>query len=174
MTFDEFSTYQIPSPLKDLASASPSDWPTLRVELGTLDSFDDSALDYILDEKGTYDVSFLRSAIRDHSPLTVYRGTASENEIWPGAWVTLASDYARMHSRRNQGSLDSPPHLLSSQVQWDELSVSGQHELLFVPRDLHAWHHAQVALAIERGENVPLSVLAEFDLTSPTAAPLAL
>lgn len=101
----------------------------------------------------------LAPAVRAGAPLAMYRSTDAEDVIWPGAYVALDRAYAERHGR--QELRQAPWWVLRGEAGPDELCPVGAGEFWFAPRDLGAWHRAQVEAALAAGLPVPPAVLAE-------------
>lgn len=162
LTFEEFLAYRVPSPIGD-SSRNPGSVDELRAEGGTLQDYSANR-DAMLSWLGAYlrvpgwSSAVLLPAVLRGEALTVWRSTRDEREIWPGAYVTLARDYARDH---RSNALRGEGHLLHAEARPDELVCVNPQEFWYAPRSLREWHRTQVRKAIRRKENVPTAVLAQ-------------
>lgn len=169
MTKAELQGFEVPS-VGD-RSASPGTIARMREEMGTL--LDYAGDDWMIkDWLGAHtlelgwDVSYLAEAVKRNEPIIVYRATDTEDAIFPGAYVTPSKQYAIDHGERHISAehlWDAKPYkLLELEVRPDELIAMNQLEFHYAPGDIFVWHEAQIRQALERGEDVPNEVLADY------------
>jgi hypothetical protein len=179
MTASEFKDYQIPTDVSD-HSRNPGDLDEYRESGNLLSDYVGDA--YSLNEwlgKDNGNPKFdesrrLGDQVKRGLPLTIYRTTDAEGEIFPGAYVSLSKPYAQSHGESTMGKdtqYGGKFHMLQAKVYPDELYCVNAQEFFYVPRDLNKFHEASVKAAVKAGKPVPQNVLDEYGLQAKAQPP---